>query len=135
MLHLSEAISLIVKVSLCVGMRATEKAVSVKLGVYDGFSQICKIKGNRRIVRDHQICLGKNVLVGIRRIHKFYPWIMTEHMQTVNDIWVRHEADGISVFLCRSQKSFVVEKIIIKMEIFAFLKFFSKLPYPSGIGS
>ena len=77
--------------------QATEKAVSVKLGVYDGFSQICKIKGNRRIVRDHQICLGKNVLVGIRRIHKFYPWIMTEHMQTVNGIWVRHEADGISV--------------------------------------
>lgn len=48
MLHLSEAISLIVKVSLCVGMRATEKAVSVKLGVYDGFSQICKIKGNMK---------------------------------------------------------------------------------------
>ena len=60
---------------------------------------------------------------------------MTKHMQTVNGIWVRHEADGISVFLCRSQQSFVVEKIIIKMEIFAFLKFFSKLPYPSGIGS
>ena len=37
---------------------------------------------------------------------------MTEHMQTVNGIWVRHEADGISVLLCRSQKSFVVEKII-----------------------
>ena len=60
---------------------------------------------------------------------------MTEHMQTVNGIWVRHEADGISVFLCRSQKFFVVEKIIIKMEVFAFLKFFSKLPYSSGIGS
>ena len=39
---------------------------------------------------------------------------MAEHMQAVNGIWVRHETDGISVFLCRSQKFFVVEKIIIK---------------------